>query len=193
MVEGACGLLLTQCRSKKLELVIFVDPNLPQTLRGDPDRLRQILTNLISNAIKFSAQGQIVVRVEYQSGNDNTVNVLFTVRDNGIGISEEEQQRLFKPFVQADGSITRRFGGTGLGLSISKHLVELMNGSIGVVSAKGEGATFFFFRVPLESRSKVTAISSMPQLSNERALIVDDDAYSREVLHSYLVSMGLQK
>jgi len=191
LVEGACGLLLTQCRSKKLELVIFVDPNLPQTLRGDPDRLRQILTNLISNAIKFSAQGQIVVRVEYQSGNDNTVNVLFTVRDNGIGISEEEQQRLFKPFVQADGSITRRFGGTGLGLSISKHLVELMNGSIGVVSAKGEGATFFF-RVPLESRSKVTAISSMPQLSNERALIVDDDAYSREVLHSYLVSWGFR-
>src|SRR6185369_436988 len=130
----------------------FVDPEMPERLRGDPERLRQIMINLGANAIKFSDRGEIVVRAEMDSRHGNTVNVRFSVTDSGIGLSEEEQQKLFQPFTQADGSIRRKFGGTGLGLSISKRLVELMDGAIGVKSQKGEGSTFWF-TVPLEVRS----------------------------------------
>ena len=191
LVEGACELLATQASAKKLELMAFIDPSLAQILRGDPERLRQVLTNFLSNAIKFSERGQVVVRAVGQSEQDNSVNVRFSVTDKGIGIGEEEQQRLFQPFVQADGSITRRFGGTGLGLSISKHLVKLMDGTIGVESVKGEGSTFWFV-VPLERRMDVPIISLRDELRNVRVLITDDDSNSREILHSYLLSWGLR-
>jgi CheY-like chemotaxis protein len=191
VVEGACELLAMQARAKKLELMAFVDPSLPRILRGDPERLRQVLTNFISNAIKFSENGQLVVRAVCQSVQQNTVNVHFSVTDTGIGVGEEERQRLFQPFVQADGSITRRFGGTGLGLSISKRLVELMGGTIGMESVQGEGSTFWSV-VPLERRTESPILSTKDELRNIRVLIADDDPNAREILHSYTLSWGLR-
>jgi PAS domain S-box-containing protein len=191
VVEGTCELLAEQARAKDLELMSFVDPIMPQTLRGDPERLRQILTNLVSNAIKFSDQGQVVVRAVVKSSQANSVDVLFSVRDTGIGVGEEDRRRLFQPFVQADGSITRRFGGTGLGLSISRRLVELMGGTIGVDSSLTQGSTFWFV-VPLERRTEAAIISPRDELRNVRVLIADDDASAREILHSYVVSWGLR-
>lgn len=191
IVEGACEILALQARSKELSLMSFIDPAMPQRLRGDPERLRQILINLTSNAIKFSSTGEIVVKAIVDSIQGNVVNVRFSVIDKGIGLSEQEQERLFQPFVQADGSITRRFGGTGLGLSISKRLVELMDGTIGVESDKENGSTFWFV-IPFEPRSEAPVLSTNDEVKGTRVLIVDDEPHARQILHSYVVSWGMQ-
>jgi PAS domain S-box-containing protein len=181
VVEGACEILATQARSKDLSLMSFVDPMMPQRLRGDPERLRQILINLTSNAIKFSKAGEIVVRASVDSIQGNVLNVLFSVVDNGIGLSQQQQERLFQPFSQADGSITCKFGGTGLGLSISKRLVELMDGNIGVESSEGKGSTFWF-SVPLEPRSEAPVLSTKDELHGVRVLIIDDEPHARSLI-----------
>lgn len=191
IVEGACEILASQARGKDLSLMSFVDPAMPLQLRGDPERLRQILINLTANAVKFTSSGEIVVRAVVDSIQGNVVNVRFSVVDKGIGLSPEEQERLFQPFVQADGSITRKFGGTGLGLSISKRLVELMGGNIGVESGKGEGSTFWFV-VPLEPRSEAPVLSTKDELKDVRVLIIDDEPHAREIIHNYVVSWGMQ-
>jgi len=127
----------------------LLEPRLPALLRGDPDRLRQVLLNLLSNAIKFSQRNEVVVRATVAADEGNTVQVLFSVADKGIGLSAEDRQRLFQPFMQADAGISHKYGGTGLGLSICKSLVTLMGGMIGVDSEKGKGSVFWC-KVPLE-------------------------------------------
>jgi PAS domain S-box-containing protein len=191
VVEGACELLAVTARAKQLSLMVYIDPNLPQNVQGDPERIRQILLNLTSNAIKFAAQGEIVVRADLMSSESDVANVRFSVIDSGIGLSSSEQKFLFQPFVQADGSISRRFGGTGLGLSISKRLVELMNGEIGVTSEKGLGSTFWF-TLPLMRHSEETIAKSSEVLQDVRVLIVDDEPHAREILHDYIVSWGMK-
>jgi len=143
-VLQACQLMQARAREKDLNLECLIDPNVPALVTGDPTRLRQTLLNLIGNAIKFTDAGSVVVRVFPIVLASGQPALRFEVRDTGIGVSEEARSRLFTPFTQADGSITRRYGGTGLGLSISRRLVELMGGEIGVESEEGKGSCFWF-------------------------------------------------
>jgi two-component system sensor histidine kinase/response regulator len=155
----------------------------PTNLRGDPGRVRQIVNNLVGNAVKFTSQGEVVVKVSRVSGNDKQVMLRFEVRDTGIGIELDAQKRLFEAFSQADSSTTRRYGGTGLGLAISKRLVELMQGEIGVHSVPGQGSTFWFvaqFEVPQATIKPVTK-----DMRGLHVLIVDDNATNREILTHY--------
>jgi signal transduction histidine kinase/HPt (histidine-containing phosphotransfer) domain-containing protein len=143
-VESVLGLLAERIRVKELDLYVLFDPDVPLRLRGDPTRLHQILTNLVGNAVKFTEQGKVMIRVSKQFQRKDRVTIYFDIKDTGIGISESDQKRLFSPFVQADGSVTRRYGGTGLGLAIAKQLVELMGGTIAVTSEPGCGSSFSF-------------------------------------------------
>ncbi|MBA3995214.1 MAG: hypothetical protein C0469_16975, partial [Cyanobacteria bacterium DS2.3.42] len=166
-VENTSAMLASQARIKGLSFMTYVDPTLPKLLRGDATRLRQILTNLIANAIKFSNRGEILLRVTPRKREDDRIDVTFEVIDSGIGLSEEEQKKLFQPFTQADGSSTRKYGGSGLGLSICKKLVDLMEGEIGVSSVKGNGSTFWC-TLPLETCSESQIVSKIPELQDLR-------------------------
>ena len=182
-VEGAIELLTEQALNKKLELALLFEPDVPELLRGDPGRLRQILTNLIGNALKFTEQGEVIVHVTRVSETEQGALVRVTVSDTGIGIAPAAQVQLFQAFTQADGSMTRRFGGTGLGLAISKQLVELLGGEIGVESVPGQGSTFSF-TVWLEKQAQRSEVVAAQQadLCGLRVLIVDDHAISRHIL-----------
>jgi signal transduction histidine kinase/CheY-like chemotaxis protein len=144
LVESVKALLAPQARAKRIDLISTVDPSVPPVVIGDALRLRQILTNLVGNAVKFTESGSVTILVTGEQSAGEAAHVTFTVRDTGIGIGVDAQRRLFEPFRQADMSTTRRFGGTGLGLAISKQLVTLMKGQIGVQSAAGAGSSFFF-------------------------------------------------
>ena len=194
LIESAADLLAPQAHLKQLSLMTYVDPAIPKVLRGDPGRIRQILINLIGNAVKFTEKGGIVVvaALEQQTGEDIRISV--QVGDSGIGMSEEALSRLFMAFTQADGSTTRRFGGTGLGLSISKRLVEAMRGEIEVVSTVGEGSTFSFTLTlenappapgPLETTDYGTRLRGL------RAMVIDDDPASRDILQRQIASWGM--
>ena len=143
-LEDTTNLLALRAKASGLQLILNVAPNVPTYLKGDPGRLRQILTNLTGNAIKFTHAGKIALHVTQDSDLDGTVILRFTIRDTGIGIPKSRQPALFSPFIQGDGSTTRKYGGTGLGLAISKQLVELMGGRIGLESEEGQGSTFWF-------------------------------------------------
>ena len=174
---------------KGLEIVIDVDPALPVTLRGDSTRLGQILINFATNAIKFTEDGSIVLRVRVIARAEDRLTVRFEVVDTGIGLSEELQQRLFRAFEQADASTTRKFGGTGLGLAISQRLAELMGGSVGVVSTPGQGSDFWLelpFVVPQGG-------AAMPErsLPRRRCLVIDDLPAAREATTHMLAGFGL--
>ena len=189
VVEGVAELLAIKSREKKLSLMTFVDPHLSRMVRGDPTRLRQVLLNLVGNAIKFTDQGEVVVCVMH----DNASNeVRFEVRDTGVGMSPEVQSRLFRAFTQADSSTTRKFGGTGLGLAISKRLVELMGGQMGVRSLEGEGATFWFTLPYQPSDATEERIAHGREPATLRVLVVDDLATDRDILTRYIRSWGMR-
>jgi two-component system sensor histidine kinase/response regulator len=204
-VEQVVELLAERAYRKGLELVCQIDDDVPTALQGDPNRLRQILTNIIGNAIKFTEQGEVSVVVrstesegpEAKSGTNlcSSVgfhSVYFSVQDTGIGITPEERAQLFQPFVQADGSTTRKYGGTGLGLSISKQLVIMMGGEIGVESTPGTGSIFWFtVRLAVRPATEQAAASLRGNLSSLRVLIVDDNATNRSILHHQLTSWGI--
>jgi len=141
---SVCALLSEQARAKGLMLACQLPASLPNLVRGDPSRLRQALVNLVGNAIKFTEKGSVTLEAVLDSASDHAISVRFEVRDTGIGISKEAQRRIFESFVQADGSVTRRYGGTGLGLSISRELIWRMGGELRVESIPGRGSTFWF-------------------------------------------------
>lgn len=192
-VEDVLDLLAEKAASKQLELACLFDPAVSVWVAGDPGRLRQILTNLIGNAIKFTEAGEVVVRVLCDSENDSSALIRFEITDTGIGIPPEVQQRLFQPFTQADASTTRKYGGTGLGLAISRRLVELQGGSIGVDSKPGQGSTFWFTIrfAKREAPSAITKRFSTSAIHGLRVLCVDDNATNRKLLSLQLSAWGL--
>ncbi len=191
VIENVCDLLANQAQKKNLSLLSYVDTKLSSKYIGDPDRIRQILINLTSNAIKFSTSGEIVVSAQLHSSHKDTTEILFSVEDNGIGLKDVDFEAIIKPFTQADGSISRRFGGTGLGLSICKKLVDLMNGQIGFDKDRQKGSKFWFI-LPLPNTSAQVLTNTYAELKNLRILIVDDEPRAREILHSYVISFGLR-
>lgn len=190
-VENVLGLLYESATRKNLELVCDIAPGLHTALSGDPSRLRQILTNLVGNAIKFTASGEVVVRTSaVETSNEDTL-LRFEIIDTGIGISQESQAHLFQSFSQADSSTTRKYGGTGLGLAICKQLVELMGGAIGVESAEGSGSAFWF-TLRLTRRESPDIHAEIRQgLAGRRALIADAREANRRVLTDQLTYFGL--
>jgi signal transduction histidine kinase/DNA-binding response OmpR family regulator len=199
-VEEACVLLAEQAHAKGVELACLIHAAVPGVVRGDPGRLRQILMNLVGNAIKFTERGEVVVQVgavneEHGMATASGSNVVdrsttcplrFSIVDTGIGIAPEVQARLFEPFTQGDGSTTRKYGGTGLGLAICKQLVELMGGTIGIASELGKGATFWF-TIPLQAQPTPPAPALMRRdFGGYRTLIAADSAANRRILEQYL-------
>jgi two-component system, sensor histidine kinase and response regulator len=193
-LEGSVDVLGERAASKKVELITLVHSDVPHALRGDPGRLRQVLTNLVGNAVKFTAAGEVFVRARKFEETWNEMIVRFEVTDTGIGIAPEAQAKLFHAFVQADGSTTRKYGGTGLGLAICKQLVTQMGGEIGVQSAPGKGSTFWFTakfakQFPGNSAPFVRKAS----LQNRRVLVVDDIESIRTSMQHVLASWGLDQ
>ena len=175
---------------KGLEFVCCIEPEVPERVRGDLGRLRQVLVNLIGNAVKFTEQGSIVVHVRALAAEADPVRLRIEVRDTGIGIPEDRQQLLFDPFSQGDGSTTRKYGGTGLGLSISKQLVELMGGEIGVESAVGEGS-IFWFTVGLGAAEETSSNSpTVEGLRDRRVLVVDSHPFVLRTVETMLARLG---
>jgi len=191
VVEDVVQLLAPRAHAKQVELACRIDDSLPAAVRGDPYRLRQVLTNLVGNALKFTDEGEVVVEVQRGEAADGTPQLALQVRDTGIGIPAEGRERLFRPFAQADGSTTRRFGGTGLGLAISRSLVELMGGTIGVESTPGRGSTFWI-RLPLVEASSLPAVPTPAVLRGRHVLVVDDNATNRDVVLHHLRAGGVR-
>ena len=193
-VEDCLEMVAPEANRKGLEICDLIDDKCPEHVIGDVTRLRQVLTNLLSNAVKFTEQGEVDVSVDaLEPSESGSVQVRFRVRDTGIGMSEDQQRKVFEPFIQADASTTRRFGGTGLGLAISGRLIELMGGSISVLSRQGEGSTFSF-TIPLEPEPAAdlarTHEASRPRLTNLQVALVDDNATNRRYLGLQLKSWG---
>ena len=192
VLDGLGNLLGLGAADKGLEL-LFVQPlDLPVALVGDPSRLRQVLLNLGSNAVKFTERGEIALSVDVVSRKSESVQLRFEIRDSGIGMSPDEQRRLFQPFTQVDSSTSRRFGGTGLGLSICRHLVRMMGGEIQVRSTPGQGSCFSF-ALPFGLQPDVPPLdlTRWQELQGRRMLIVDDNLHAREVLSAMASGSGL--
>ncbi len=190
VAEGVAELLSVRAAQKGLRLSCFVDPAIPDCLVGDAGRLRQILLNLTSNAVKFTTHGKVALRAELLEQPVDQAMVRLSVSDTGIGIAPDAQLRLFKPFVQADGGTTRRFGGTGLGLAIVKRLVDLMNGAVELQSRPGQGTEIAVVVTLGVRKAARPAIDS--ERARGRALIVEPDRDSREIATRYLTAVGYQ-
>ncbi|MDJ0832297.1 MAG: EAL domain-containing protein [Gammaproteobacteria bacterium] len=192
LLEDSMELIAGQAHNKKLELISNFSPELPYLVSGDPVRLRQVLINLLGNAVKFTEKGEISLTVRVDAREDNTASIHFAVADSGPGIAADAQNRIFNAFSQADSSTTRRFGGTGLGLAISNSLVDLMGGSIELESKPGEGARFSF-SIQLEISQDQLQTSSAPDvLEGIRVLIVDDHEINLEILHNQVSAWGMR-
>jgi PAS domain S-box-containing protein len=189
LVDSTVRVLGVRASLRRLELVADLRADVPRRVRGDPSRLRQVLTNLIGNAVKFTEQGEVVVTVSARERRDNTAMIAFAVRDTGIGIAPEFLGTIFQEFTQADASHTRKYGGTGLGLTISKRLVELMGGDIQVTSEVGRGSEFIFC-VPLVVEAAEVKPAGHARLGGARVLVVDDHATSRRVVRETLSEVG---
>jgi signal transduction histidine kinase/DNA-binding response OmpR family regulator len=193
--EDIADILSLAAEKKGLELSCFIDPKVPSLLEGDPGRLRQVLLNLANNAVKFTLNGTVDIRAELTKETDSGVEILFEVKDTGIGIPKDRIDRLFKSFSQVDGSTTRKYGGTGLGLAISKRLVEMMDGQIGVKSKEGKGCTFWFtawLRKQSYPSDMEPAKRPLTDLRSKRILVVDDHAANRKIMQAYLKSWGCE-
>ena len=192
LLDDFSALFALRAQGKGLEFICDVAPDVPVLLKGDPGRLRQIVSNLVGNAVKFTMEGEIALRVSLVSESASAAELRFSVRDTGIGIPVDKQAGLFEKFTQADASTTRQFGGTGLGLAISKQLAERMGGTIGLVSDAGKGAEFWFTvrleRQPVQERPPAPSA----RVRGARVLIVDDNATSREVLTVLLETWGVR-
>jgi two-component system, sensor histidine kinase and response regulator len=187
VIENVADVLITSASNKGVDLVNFVDSSIPEIVEGDSVRLSQILINLVNNALKFTEHGEVYFTAELTESTEITFKVLFKVKDNGIGISKDAQQKIFQSFTQVDSSTTRKYGGTGLGLAISKRLVEMMGGEIGVESVEGEGSLFWFtakFGVCAEAEPAKQASKLL--IDGLRVLIVDDNRTNRFVFGKYL-------
>jgi len=190
-VEAVLGQFAERAQTKGLEITGLVHAAVPTGLRGDPARLRQILTNFVGNAIKFTDQGDVTVQAFLEKDLADTVVVRFEVTDSGIGIPPDVQTRLFQPFTQADSSTSRKYGGTGLGLAISKQLAEQMGGCVGIASQPGHGSTFWCTAHFLKQTAPPLAIVSSAELTGRRVLIVDDNESNRMILHHLVTGWGM--
>jgi PAS domain S-box-containing protein len=187
-VEDVTAMLSGRAFERELEIVSYIEPRVPERLKGDPIRLRQVLINLVGNALKFTARGEVVINLSVVKREQGRSVLLFEVKDTGIGIPMDKRNSLFDAFTQADGSTSRRYGGSGLGLSISRRLVELMGGGIGVESTEGVGSNFWF-HLPFEHASR-QQVPNKQDFAGRRILVVDDNATNRIILHRYLTGWG---
>jgi PAS domain S-box-containing protein len=193
MVEGVARTMAARAETKGLEMVCMVNRDIPSRVKGDPTRLRQILVNLAGNAIKFTAQGEIVIRAMVDAKREDGTRLLFSITDTGIGIPYERQQAIFERFTQVDSSSTRKYGGTGLGLAISAQLVHMMGGEIGVQSEPGQGSTFWFTIETLKPTEEGTRPLVIPlDLKNLPILVVDDNQTNRSIIGKIVTGFGCQ-
>ena len=192
VMDNLSNIVTIKSQEKNLEFLISIDPEAPRNLIGDPLRIGQILLNLTNNAVKFTQQGEIVVKVDVKQKSNSQVTLQFSIQDSGIGMTEEQMGRLFQAFSQADSSTTRQYGGTGLGLTISKNLVELMGGSIGCDSTYNEGSIFYFeVELGIDQSNMMKAPRLSQDYSGVKTLIVDDSEESRDILINLTRHLGL--
>ena len=182
VLDNVGNLISEKASAKGLELVFDISSAVSTHLKGDPLRLGQVLINFCNNAVKFTDQGEIVVKATVREDTESEQLVYFSVSDTGIGLTREQTGRLFQAFQQADTSITRKYGGTGLGLAISKRFVELMGGDIGVISEPGQGSMFWFTARLGKSAGTPRRRVLQPDLAGRRVLVIDDNSPARAVL-----------
>ncbi|MEQ1882933.1 MAG: ATP-binding protein, partial [Burkholderiales bacterium] len=189
LIDDVAEMLASMCHAKRIELICRIDDRVPAAVSGDSSRLRQVLINLVGNAIKFTERGQVVITVQLTDQDARTVTLRLSVKDTGIGIPADAQGQIFDAFSQADSSTTRKYGGTGLGLSIVHNLVRLMGGEIRLDSAPGQGSEFFFF-IRLDIALTTTQTRHTAALQGMRVLVVDDNAINREILEHQCGAAG---
>jgi signal transduction histidine kinase/CheY-like chemotaxis protein len=190
-IQEVIELLAPQAHDKGLEIAALIPANVPIYIQGDASRLRQVIMNLMGNAIKFTSQGEVIIQLELISETDDTATIQFAIIDTGIGITTEDKNNLFQPFTQVDASITRKYGGTGLGLAICQQLVTLMGGKIGIKSEIGKGSKFWFNLSFTKQPESVSQNQDYQILSQRRLLVVDDNTINREILHHQAISWGM--